>query len=376
MSAAAAAASGAVASGDAAQRHLKDFLLDLRHNQARYDFTQGRAEIDRFCDDCLLYFESVGLFGIDARHVLHIIETTHDLANDPVIRDARAVIGVQRKQQQQLHGNGIVGTAPVEGVRTTSKHVLHPAAAPAPRVSETVPLPPFGSGPDVASTAFAATTGNTEAGAFSLVDLMRQSNLFGSSSNNSGRNFEFGGGVGDDEGDAEFGPEDDDTLRLYQEYLDREFARVQETVQHYLHAAVESREYVYQSAAGCGTAPTRYDGDEFGGTGAGDDGGGGPWYSLCSVTYAAEVHEDVIAWVRESFSYAHAATATRRRPFCEDIFVYMSEGPVFGCVFAFRFLRDPNPPGIEQDGDAAARTATTATTAAAASAGANADKRA
>ena len=43
MSAAAAAASGAVASGDAAQRHLKDFLLDLRHNQARYDFTQGRA---------------------------------------------------------------------------------------------------------------------------------------------------------------------------------------------------------------------------------------------------------------------------------------------------------------------------------------------
>ena len=128
--------SGGSGGGDLARQNIKSFLLDVRQHGKRYDFSHTE-EVQRFCSDCILYLEGIGVAGVDPGHVLQIIEMAPELSDDPIIRDARAVLGWQRS-----------GT---EHRRAT------PAAA-----------------PDVATQAFADTHGSGEAGDFEQVDLAWQ----------------------------------------------------------------------------------------------------------------------------------------------------------------------------------------------------------
>jgi len=297
-----------------------------------------------------LYFESVGLNGVSEEHVLHVIQTTSSLANDPIIRDARAILG--SAQTADSASKRVHGVVPLPA-RARGKYLVDPEtlAKQPPQMLGNAAQEHAHAPPDVASVAFAGTTGDTEAGAFNAIDLVIDGPGNGKGGRNgaaslpserSGIGSWFGWGQpsfyedpGRDEEEGAFydfeGAQghDEEEYRKYTEYLDGEVRRVQETMRAFLLETVSTRAYRAQSAVGCGPQ--------------------GPWYSLCSITYAADAHDNVISWAREQ--YAENARGRRRKePYCEDVLVYMSEGPVFGTIFVFRFDEEPNPEPVEVDG--------------------------
>ena len=68
------------------------------------------------------------------------------------------------------------------------------------------------------------------------------------------------------------------------------------------------------------------------------------------ILYWADAHHAVIRAIREQFAES-LCQSDPRRPYCDDIHVYMSEGQERGAALFFRFSQDPNPGG----GNAAAK---------------------